>query len=121
MKMTKEILEQWLDYRIQVYEAQHKHLELVWGKYIEERGTHDSGISACGMDHDKKIQLFISQYYTNTQGKILKEVADMLGVELADSDIEGYKQFQYKGYTFFVSVEYSEDTIEARKQYGLEV
>jgi hypothetical protein len=119
--MTKEILEQWLDYRIKIYEMERKHSRLGWGKYNDDRQERDYCISACGIQHDKQIQLYISQYCTYTAMQVLEEIINMLDVAVTDYDIEGYKQFKYKGYTFFMSVEYSEESIKRREHYGLEV
>lgn len=119
--MTKEILETWLDYRIKVYEIEHKHKSLVWGKLTGIMEEREFGISACGLPHDKEIQLYISQFHTNTADDILKEVADIIGVQVEDARMEGYKQFKYKDYTFFADITYSEEEKATRIKYGLEV
>lgn len=133
MQMTKEILKKWLDYRIKVHEDANKHIGLNWGKFDPIRGNYEFSVQECGIESDNKIQLYISQYAKKTKSQIFDAIINLLdddceyafdGVrrsngEVYDTDTDA--TFVYRGYDFFVCLDYDEKTIETREAGGLEV
>ena len=99
-KPTKELVEQWLDAKIDVLEHmdriyRNQGYDLKWGELDERRGDYPNGIEICGFCQPlfKMVHIFNG----------IQKLAEILGTCLAsETDSNGINYFFiYKGYKVF--------------------